>query len=162
MEYGNVLPNSQLEAGAIQSRSTNQVQRTNTGFGSDLFLQLLAAQLQFQDPFESVDNTQMVLQMAQFATIEALDRLNQQFGVFMETSAIQDGAALVGKEVRIAVDDETTIIGTVQSVGFTSQGSVVKVNGEFYPSWRIIEIGNEGSLEADSTPESGEQESEVE
>jgi len=64
----------------------------------------------------------------------------------MEMSTIQDGATFVGKEVQIAVDNDQTIVGTVESVGLTSQGSVVKVNGEYYPVWHSIEIGNQGSL----------------
>jgi|GEM_PF-1895878 len=147
MDYGNAIQGARsTNATTFNNSSPNQVAPTNNGFSSDIFFQLLAAQLQFQDPFETVDNTQMVLQMAQFATLEALTTLNNQFGVFMEMSTIQDGAALVGKEVRIAVDGDRTIVGTVESVGFTSQGSIVKVNGEYFPVWHIIEIGSQGSL----------------
>lgn len=126
-------------------------------FSSDTFYKLLSAQLQYQDPMESMDNTQMILQMAQFATIEQINNLNQQFAVFMEMSTVQDGAALVGKEVRIGLDDDKTIVGTVNKVGFSSSGTLVEVDGKYYDMWRIIEIGTAGSM---SEPTGSETESE--
>ena len=129
----------------LSSRATTQGTQGNQ-FSSDTFYKLLAAQLQYQDPMESMDNTQMILQMAQFATIEQMNNLNQQFTMFMEMSTVQDGAALVGKEVRIGLDDDTTITGVVNKVGFSSSGTLVEVDGKYYDMWRIIEIGNQGSM----------------
>ncbi|OYW44837.1 MAG: hypothetical protein B7Z33_10545 [Sphingomonadales bacterium 12-68-11] len=45
-----------------------------TGFGSlgqDDFLRLLTTQMQMQDPFEPVDNKEMLAQMAQFSSLAA-------------------------------------------------------------------------------------------
>ena len=140
MDVSSVSAISQINTRTVTS-STQENQ-----FSSDTFYKLLAAQLQYQDPMESMDNTQMILQMAQFATIEQLNNLNQQFAVFMEMSTVQDGAALVGKEVRIGLDDDQTIIGVVNKVGFSSSGTLVEVNGKYYDMWRIIEIGNSGSM----------------
>lgn len=134
----------------LSARTTTQGTQGNQ-FSSDTFYKLLAAQLQYQDPMESMDNTQMILQMSQFATIEQLNNLNQQFTMFMEMSTVQDGAALVGKEVRIGLDDEKTITGVVNKVGFSSSGTLVEVDGKYYDMWRIIEIGNQGSMSDAST-----------
>lgn len=136
--------NSISAVSQLNTRTTTKATQENQ-FSSDMFYKLLAAQLQYQDPMESMDNTQMILQMAQFSTIEQLNNLNQQFAVFMEMSTVQDGAALVGKEVRIGLDDETTIVGVVNKVGFSSSGTLVEVDGKYYDMWRIIEIGNPGS-----------------
>ena len=134
----------------LSSRAKTQGTQGNQ-FSSDTFYKLLAAQLQYQDPMESMDNTQMILQMAQFATIEQMNNLNQQFTMFMEMSTVQDGAALVGKEVRIGLDDDTTITGVVNKVGFSSSGTLVEVDGKYYDMWRIIEIGNQGSMSDGNT-----------
>ena len=134
----------------LSSRATTQGTQGNQ-FSSDTFYKLLAAQLQYQDPMESMDNTQMILQMAQFATIEQMNNLNQQFTMFMEMSTVQDGAALVGKEVRIGLDDDKTITGVVNKVGFSSSGTLVEVDGKYYDMWRIIEIGNQGLMSDGNT-----------
>lgn len=142
--------NSISTVNQLNTRTTTQSTQQNQ-FSSDTFYKLLAAQLQYQDPMESMDNTQMILQMAQFATIEQLNNLNQQFAVFMEMSTVQDGAALVGKEVRVGLDDGETIIGVVNKVGFSSTGTLIEVNGKYYDMWRIIEIGNPGSSTGETT-----------
>lgn len=144
MDINTLSTVSQLSARTPTTTQGNQ-------FSSDTFYKLLAAQLQYQDPMESMDNTQMILQMAQFATIEQLNNLNQQFTMFMEMSTVQDGAALVGKEVKVGLDDDTTITGTVNKVGFSSSGTLVEIDGKYYDMWRIIEIGNPGSMSEDTT-----------
>ena len=40
------------------------------------FLKLMTAQLQNQDPFNPVDNTQMVAQMAQFSSLACITDMN--------------------------------------------------------------------------------------
>lgn len=168
MEIGSVLNTTQLSATKTsQTSSQNQ-------FSSDTFYKLLSAQLQYQDPMESMDNTQMILQMSQFASIEQLNNLNQQFGTFIEMSTVQDGAALVGKEVRVGLDDDTTIVGTVDKVGFSSSGTLIQIDGKYYEMWRIIEIweatsptveeGEEstnGKIEVDETIQPGQGEMEI-
>lgn len=168
MEISNVLSTPQLNtARNTQVSSQNQ-------FSSDTFYKLLSAQLQYQDPMESMDNTQMILQMSQFATIEQLNNLNEQFGVFMEMSTVQDGAALVGKEVRIGLDDDTTIVGTVDKVGFSSAETLIQIDGKYYEMWRIIEIGEpttptvengeestKDKIELDETTQSGQGDTEI-
>ncbi|HAX72552.1 MAG TPA: flagellar hook capping protein [Firmicutes bacterium] len=122
--------------------SGNQVSNTESQFSSDTFLKLLSAQLQYQDPTQPMDNTQMILQMAQFSTIEQLNNLNTQFSYFMEMSTIQSGANMVGKEVTIGLDDEESIKGVVTKVGFTSSGPIVEVDGTYYEMWRVVEISD--------------------
>ena len=53
--------------------------QTNTGstsLGQGDFLKLMTAQLQNQDPFNPVDNSQMVAQMAQFSTLAGQTEMN--------------------------------------------------------------------------------------
>src|SRR3982751_6672031 len=40
------------------------------------FLKLMTAQMQNQDPFNPVDNTQMVAQMAQFSSLSGISEMN--------------------------------------------------------------------------------------
>ena len=126
---------------AYNSGMTNQVSN-GSQLSGDTFYKLLAAQLQYQDPMASVDNTEMILQMAQFAVIEQMSNLNTQFSDFMISQQVTAGAAVVDKEVTIALGDtgEESIKGKVEEVGFSSSGTIVKVNGQYYEFWRIVEI----------------------
>lgn len=145
--YASMMVRSSANSGDVVT--SNQM-AANNQFTSDTFYELLAAQLQYQDPSESMDNTQMILQMAQFAVIEQMNNLNTQFSAFFESNQVQTGATLIGKDVTIGIDYETTVKGKVEEVGFSSSGVLVKVDGKYYESWRIIEIRSEGT---DKTPD---------
>ena len=43
------------------------------------FLSLLTKQLAQQDPFKPVSNDQMIAQMASFATVDGIGKMNNQF-----------------------------------------------------------------------------------
>lgn len=44
--------------------------------GESDFLSLMTTQLQQQDPFNPVDNTQMIAQMAQFSSLSGINQMN--------------------------------------------------------------------------------------
>lgn len=129
---------------------------TSNGLDKDMFLQLLAAQLQYQDPMESVDSSQMVLQMAQYANIEAMSNLNDQFAYFLDMSSMSIGASMVGKEVMVSVETEEggsiTKTGIVEQVGFTSSGPILQIDGDYHEMWRVVTISN-GEKQVSGTPE---------
>ena len=62
--------------------------------GQDQFLQLLVAQMQYQDPLEPTSNTEWVAQMATFSMVESLNNMQQAFDK-------QSANDLVGKYVFI-------------------------------------------------------------
>ena len=66
------------------------------------FLTLMTAQLKNQDPFEPVDNTQMVAQMAQFSSLAGITDMNSTLKAISDklsgTSA-SDALAYVGRTV---------------------------------------------------------------
>ena len=61
------------------------------------FLQLLVAQMQYQDPLEPTDNTQYIAQMATFTQVEATAQMNNKVEQQMASS-------LVGKTVIMETD----------------------------------------------------------
>ena len=78
---------------------------TSTGkttLGQSDFLKLMTAQLQNQDPFSPVDNTQMVAQMAQFSSVAGISQMNTTLnGIATKLGATSTSDALsyVGKTV---------------------------------------------------------------
>ena len=63
VEDGKVVDNS--------SATTSSATETSNDLGYDQFLQLLCAEMQYQDPLEPTSNTEYVAQLATFSQMEA-------------------------------------------------------------------------------------------
>lgn len=73
----------------------------NSSLDKETFLQLLVAQMQYQDPLEPMDNTEYVSQLATFSELEAMNNLNDSMG-------LSRAAQLVGKNVLMRTTSATT------------------------------------------------------
>jgi flagellar basal-body rod modification protein FlgD len=61
----------------------------NQTLGQEDFLRLMTAQLQAQDPFKPLDNTQMVAQMAQFSSLAGISEVNQSLKAIADQLSTQ-------------------------------------------------------------------------
>lgn len=88
--------------------STTKNDKSNSSLDVNDFLQLLVAQMQYQDPLEPTDNTQYIAQMATFTQVEATTQMQ-------EKTEEQMAADLVGKEVMMKTDltKEGYVVGKV-------------------------------------------------
>ncbi len=92
------------------SASTNSNSEVNESSGGSLdkeaFLQLLVAQMKYQDPLEPTSNTEYISQLATFSSLEQMQNLNS-------TMQTQQATNLVGKTVIMKVtgkSGETTYV----------------------------------------------------
>ena len=87
------------------NRTTTSAKATASGsaqLGQSDFLKLMTAQLQNQDPFAPVDNTQMVAQMAQFSSVAGISDINSTLKAIQDklsASSPGDALAYVGHTV---------------------------------------------------------------
>ncbi len=85
--------------------------------GQDVFLELMVTQMRNQNPLDPQDNSEFVAQLAQFSSVEGLDKLNNTMGGFVDSfqTSLQSNQALqassmVGRFVK--VDSESAYLGT--------------------------------------------------
>lgn len=110
----------------------------STTVDSNAFLQLLTQQLQYQDPLNPMDNTDMLAQEAQFATLEQMESLTSSFTKF--SNAFQANS-LLGQIVEIEKTDGGTTTGLVEYVDYTdAKGASVSVNGTLHPINNIKKV----------------------
>lgn len=103
--------------GTGTSASTTSTTSTSS-LGKEAFLQMLVAQLKYQDPMNPADGTEFASQLAQFSSLEQLTNLNDSIeSLAMDTNSLQ-AVNLIGKTV---VTD--SLSGTVTAVSF-QDGSV--------------------------------------
>ena len=72
----------------------------SASLGQSDFLKLMTAQMQNQDPFNPVDNTQMVAQMAQISTTSGISEMNSTLKAMADKLGVtSDALGYVGKTV---------------------------------------------------------------
>lgn len=126
--FSNDVVNGQLQT----NQTPTQLGEKSSGaeLGKDAFLQLLTTQLQYQDPLNPMDNTQMVSQLAEFSALEEMQNVS---------TAINNSQALslVGKNVIIEVgkstgsNSTTTVAGKVDYVQIVDGKAMLYIDG--YP-----------------------------
>jgi len=94
-----------------------------------MFLQLLVAQLKYQDPMNPTDNSQLIQQEAQMTSLQAMQNLSQQSTQMLSTTMAFGAASMIGKTVTYDNGDGTSTSGTVSSVAFGTKGPVLAING---------------------------------
>ena len=124
----------------------------------DAFLTLLVTQIQNQDPFEPVDNTQFVSQLAEFSSLETAEKTNDQLEALTalqqqtyQLTSLSQGAALIGKEVSYYnPETETVESGTVNALTNLEDGVVLNIGEYLVPLSNVVEI-KEGSGDSTGT-----------
>lgn len=110
-------------AGTILDEYGHKVEReVNKELGKTEFLELLVAQLNNQNPLDPQDNGEFVAQLAQFSTLEGIEKLNDSMGDILtgvHSSQTLQASSLVGRKVIFASD--TTLVDTAE----TFKGSVL-------------------------------------
>lgn len=101
------------------------------------FLELLVAQMKYQDPLNPLDGTDFTAQMAQFSSLEQLQNINSKLDSGVEADMLLArsinntlATTLVGKEIR-AVDDAVTYDGSSDvTLNFSLAGNTSSVEIE--------------------------------
>ena len=127
------------QVAATYTTGTNTTEKT-TGSDSldkDAFLQILVAEMQYQDPLEPSTNTEWVTQMASFSQIESLNDISDTVSGVSDSVNNSSAADLVGKRVIIAQTDEDTgdtsyAQGVVEAIEKKDDGYYLSVNGYLY------------------------------
>jgi len=120
--------------GTVQNTSSNTTlnstsKTSNTALDKDSFLQLLVAQMKYQDPLEPASNTEYIAQLATFSQVEELQNVSQSM-----TNAQANG--LMGKTVVVKTTSdsgvESYIGGKVERVVDQDGKTYLGVNGNLY------------------------------
>ena len=107
---------------------------------SGSFLQLLTVQLKNQDPMNPMDPTAMLSQLAQFTSLQQSQETNTQLASAQKQNTLSQGAAMVGHDLRIQLQNGTQVEGTVQQVSWSGGAMALQINGTQYPMSTIAAI----------------------
>jgi len=90
--------------------------------GQDVFLELMITQMRNQNPLEPQSNSEFVAQLAQFSSVEGLDKLNsttETMAAMYQSSQALQASSMVGREVTVAtetaiLENGNTVLGTIE------------------------------------------------
>jgi len=97
------------------------------------FLQLLVAQIQYQDPMNPQSDTQMAAQMAQFTTL-------QQTTQSTNSLAMMQANSLIGSTVNVQVDSQNSAAGVVTGVVLNNGTPEITINGANYNLSQVTSV----------------------
>lgn len=115
----------------IIENTARDVKQASSGnsLGKDAFLQLLCAQLQYQDPLNPQTDTEFVAQLAQYSQLEELQNLTA-------TNENAQALSLVGKNVVLSTtgsdSNKVYFSGAVDYVTYVSGEAKLSVNDKLY------------------------------
>jgi flagellar basal-body rod modification protein FlgD len=102
-----------------QNSSIQSAVQAATGLTSQQFMQLLVAQVQYQDPLDPMSDADFASQLAQFASLEGIEQLNTNFSNLLLMQELTQGSSLVGMTLQYQPTGSSTASqGTVQQVTF--------------------------------------------
>lgn len=118
--------------------------QTGNGLGqldSNAFLQLLVAQMKYQNPLAPTDASAMLEQTAQFTTVETLQAISETNQALLGFQQTTMALGVVGKEVNAISLDGIPVFGLVDTVRFTADGPFLQLdNGIEIPIANVIEV----------------------
>lgn len=123
--------------------NTSKDRRGTSELGKDAFLQLLVAQMKYQDPLNPTSDTEYVSQLAQFSQLETLQNL-------ASTNENTQMLTMVGSEVMVSFEkDDGTVIykeGTVSGVTVKGGKAYLNVDDGLYDSEHLVQVYEKGYL----------------
>lgn len=134
------------------SAATGQTTATQSsslgGLGGEAFLQLLVAQLRYQNPMDPADGTQFLQQTAQFTQVETLQALADTQAQLMNLTQFSLAVGLSGKNVEAIDANGARVTGEVAGVRLTADGPELEIGTQWVPIANVVEVEPSGDLQA--------------
>lgn len=123
------VENGEIVTSTSQSSLSGTGSTSNDSMDKEAFLQLLVAQMKYQDPLEPTSNTEYIAQYAQFSQVEQMQNMSASMD-------LQRASSLVGQEVYIKTTGSSGITNYVQGkvdyVVYENGNAYLAINEKLY------------------------------
>lgn len=117
--------------------SDSALTKATSSLDRDAFLKLLITEMRNQDPMKPMEDKDFIAQLAQFSSLEQMQKMNTGFDLFAKSSSANQSFAMIGKSVDyLDAESGTSVSGKVNSVSFLDGFPVLNVGTA------QVEIGN--------------------
>ena len=135
-----------VESTSASSLAKESSKKTSSStVDKDQFLQLLVAQMKYQDPLEPTSNTEYISQYATFSELEQMQNMSA-------TLELSRASSLVGQTVLMKVTDSsgntTSVQGNVDYIVYENNKAYLSINGDLYSLDDLDTVADEKYLTA--------------
>lgn len=131
----------------VETTSSNETTTAaNNDLGYDQFLQLLCAEMQYQDPLEPTSNTEYVAQLATFSQMEAT--LSMQNTLLSSNANSLVGKYVIVKSTSTTTGETTASAGYVDYVQYENNKQYLYINGNRYSLEDVYQVADTDYVEA--------------
>ena len=132
-------------AAAAQTATANQPKTASSNSNSMLdpqaFLQLLVAQLKYQDPSNPTDTSTFMNQTAMLSQVQTMDSMGTTLSALADAQQAQTATNLIGKQVTYLDSHGLRQTGVVSSAELASSGATLKVGEVTVSLSDIVGVG---------------------
>lgn len=138
-----------VTSGMFGTASSGSGTSTSGTADKEMFLQLLVAQMRYQDPMNPTDSSQFLAQSAQFTALEKMQAVADQTAALFSAQMAFGASGLIGRTVTWSDDDGVTQTGTVRGVTFGARGPMLDVGtDEDLPIASVVSVTTPDSTTA--------------
>ncbi len=109
------MPSVDPVATTTQTNTTSAASN-NASVDYDAFLNLLVAQLKYQDPTEPQDPAQFMSQLASFSSVEQQIQSNEKLDALVLSNMFGQASSLIGRTVTSADQTQSGVVSSVTLV----------------------------------------------
>lgn len=129
--------------------STTPTKTDNSQLGNQDFLNLLVAQLKYQDPSSPMDSSQLMAQTAQFTMVESMQQMAKESSALLAAQQMSSASGLIGRSVTYPGTDNLDHTGVVTAARISTDGVVLRIGDTDVPLTSVKEVA------AATTPATG-------
>lgn len=151
---------SSIDATSGTSSSSSTPSNPSANLNEQDFLQLLVAQLQYQDPMDPTDDQSFIQEQAQFSTVEGINNMQSTLTTMTTGQKMSNADSLIGMNVEYTGSDGSVESGVVSSASDSNGTVTVQVGSDQVDPSSILQVsfpsssspaGSSGSTGSTST-----------
>ncbi len=134
--------NAVVQDGKVLDTTTKKEKSASAsqGYDKDAFMNILCAQMKYQDPLEPTSNTEYINQYATFSQVEQLSNMAEAFSMTRASS-------LVGQTVIVTEETGNKIQGKVDYVTYSNNEAYLNIDGKDYSMDQVSSVADSDFVE---------------
>jgi flagellar basal-body rod modification protein FlgD len=139
--------------GTTDTPSTSGTSSSSTSLlDPQAFLQLLVAQLKYQDPSNPVDTASFMNQTAMLSQVQTMSSMSDTLSALADAQQAQAATGLIGKQVTYLDDKGMRVSGIASSAELLASGATLQVDGVTVPLSSVVEVTTPPATTTTTTP----------